>query len=153
MWVGFVTFRFDGRAVVVAGALCGAFPMAFRETLPDLITVSGTTSQGARGGTAALGGRDSTRTPSHAGVCPFLRIRPQNKTDPFTKVTLSFLARLSVPDTPLSASSTTSLRPHLARGRLSPASTPNLDTRDLTASVCKHAGSTTPPGDAAPGKA
>lgn len=44
MWVGFVTFRFDGRAVVVAGALCGAFPMTFRETLPDLITVSSITS-------------------------------------------------------------------------------------------------------------
>lgn len=77
MWVGFVTFRFDGRAVVVAGALCGAFPMAFRETLPDLITVSGTTSQGARGGTAALGGRDSTRTPSHAGSAPFFAFDPK----------------------------------------------------------------------------
>lgn len=139
------------------GRCVGLFPTTFRETLPDLITVSSITSQGARGGTAALGGRDSTRMPSHAAVCPFLHIRPQNKIDPFIKIILSFLARLSVPDTPLSAhlssSSTTCLMPHLARGRLSPASTPNLDTRDLTASVCKHAGSTTPPGDVAPGKA
>lgn len=55
-WVGFVTFRFDGRAVVVGGSLCEAFLMTFRETLPDLITVSSITSQGARGGTTALGG-------------------------------------------------------------------------------------------------
>lgn len=76
MWVGFVTFRFDGRAVV-GGALCGAFPMTFRETLPDPIAVSSITPQGARGGTTPWGDETALGCHPMPGPAPSFAFHPK----------------------------------------------------------------------------